>query len=76
MKPERWQQIETLYHAARERAPHERAAFMAAACAEDSGLRDEVEALLRADEVTQGLIDGKAPRTSGACRWMAARHSK
>ncbi len=60
MNIERWQQIETLYHAARERDPNERAAFLAEACAEDSGLRREVEELLRADDVTQELIDGNA----------------
>ena len=33
MKPERWQQIEQLYHAALERAVSERPAFLDAACA-------------------------------------------
>ncbi len=60
MNIERWQRIGTLYHAAREQAPNERAAFLAAACAEDAGLRHEVEALLRADGVTKGIIDGNA----------------
>ena len=39
MERKRWQQIEELYHAALERAPAERAAFLAAVCADDTGLR-------------------------------------
>src|SRR5215470_19782426 len=57
MDKQRWQQIETLYHAALERPPDERAAFLADACADDSGLLREVEALLRYD-----------PTEGGACR--------
>jgi len=45
----RWQKVETLYHAALERAPDERVAFLADACADDSGLLREVEELLRLD---------------------------
>ena len=48
MTPERWQQIERLYHAALERAPAERAAFLDAACADDADLRAEVDSLLAA----------------------------
>src|SRR5262249_40104154 len=47
MDKQRWQQIETLYHAALERPPDERAAFLADACADDSGLVRAVEELLR-----------------------------
>jgi eukaryotic-like serine/threonine-protein kinase len=46
MTPERWQEIERLYHAARERDPDERPAFLAAACGSDDALRREVETLL------------------------------
>ena len=48
MTPERWQQIERLYHAARERAQAERAAFLDAACADDAELRKEIDSLLAA----------------------------
>lgn len=47
MKAERWRQIERLYHAALEREPDERAAFLDEACAGDDELRREVESLLR-----------------------------
>src|SRR5436190_22054449 len=46
MTPERWQEIERLYHAALERREDERAAFLAEACAGDHVIQREVEALL------------------------------
>src|SRR5689334_871368 len=46
MKPERWQQIEQLYHSALERKGGQRVAFLDAACAGDDALRREVESLL------------------------------
>ena len=46
MTPERWQQIEELYHAADTRPASERAAFLANACPHDEALRREVESLL------------------------------
>src|SRR5690349_3512972 len=49
MNPERWQQIENLYHAARQRNPRERTVFLDGACREDSDLRRKVESLLAED---------------------------
>jgi tetratricopeptide (TPR) repeat protein len=46
MSDERWQRVESLFHAARERAPADRDAFLDAACADDIALRDEVASLL------------------------------
>src|SRR5829696_3808479 len=47
MKPaDRWRQIESLYHAALERQPALRPAFLADACAGDPSLKSEVESLL------------------------------
>ena len=46
MSPERWKQIEDLYHAALEQEPAARGAFLAGACDTDSELRREVESLL------------------------------
>ncbi len=48
MGPERWRQIERLYYAALERAPDERAAFLAEACAGDEDLRREVVSFIAA----------------------------
>jgi hypothetical protein len=38
MKSELWQQLDTLFHAALERVPEERAAFLDEACAGDDSL--------------------------------------
>jgi methylase of polypeptide subunit release factors len=46
MTPERWRQIEELYHAALDQAPDHRSPFLAAACEADANLREEVAALL------------------------------
>jgi serine/threonine protein kinase/tetratricopeptide (TPR) repeat protein len=46
MTPQRLQQIEELYHSARDREPSERAAFLAEACHGDQELCHEVESLL------------------------------
>src|SRR5499426_2134468 len=60
MKPERWKQIEQLYHAALDREPDERTAFLAETCIDDSGLRREVEELLRYDGAAESFIKGNA----------------
>ena len=49
MTPERFRQIEELYHSAREREPGRRTAFLAGACKDDEDLRREVESLLAED---------------------------
>src|SRR5215831_10568160 len=56
MDPDRWRQIEDLYHAALKRASGERAAFLDAACDRDQDLRQEVESLLAHDEQAQRFI--------------------
>jgi eukaryotic-like serine/threonine-protein kinase len=43
---ERWQEIERIYHAARELDASARAEFPAEVCGEDADLRREVESLL------------------------------
>jgi predicted esterase/predicted Ser/Thr protein kinase len=48
--PERWRQVETLYHAALDVDPMQRAAFLKTACAGDGELCQEVESLLAAHE--------------------------
>jgi serine/threonine-protein kinase len=46
MSPEQWREVEQLYHAALERKPEEREAFLEAACRANADLRGEVESLL------------------------------
>ena len=57
---ERWQQIESLYHAALERDAEERAAFLAQASAGDEGLRREVESLLAYEDQAEHFIESPA----------------
>jgi len=58
MNPERWQQVENLYHAARQRNPQERIGFLDGACRDDSDLRRKVESLLAGDAPGNGSADG------------------
>ncbi len=60
MDPDRWRQIEKLYHGALERAPEERADFLTEACAEDSDLLHEVEELLGYDDAAESFIEENA----------------
>jgi hypothetical protein len=46
VNPERWREIERLYHSAPERPSREREAFLERECRSDDGLRLEVQALL------------------------------
>jgi serine/threonine-protein kinase len=62
MRPERWQQLDQLLGAALERPPAERAAFLAEACAGDEVLRQEVESLLRSEEVMARRLSSIATR--------------
>ena len=48
MTPERWERIAHLYQAALEQPSEARAAWLAAACRDDSALRGEVESLIAA----------------------------
>ena len=57
MTPERYEQIGHLYQIALERAPIERAAFLAEACGTDEALHSEVISLLAAHEQADGFIE-------------------
>ena len=63
MKPERWQQIERLYHAALDRDPEDRAAFLDAASGEDTELLHEVQSLL-----DQPSDDSRLERPAWQCK--------
>ncbi len=53
MTPERWQQVERVYHAALRSPAPERAGLLAKLCAGDDALRQEVETLLAQAEATE-----------------------
>jgi serine/threonine-protein kinase len=54
-------QTEDLFHAALEREPAERAAFLAEACADDQSLLDAVNDLLAAHDQSWSLVDQRHP---------------
>lgn len=70
MDPDRWRQVEQIYHVALEKGPDERAAFLEQACAGDAALRQEVESLLSfaggADSCLQAAVSEVAEQASGA----------
>ncbi len=73
MTPERWQQIECIYHGALESDPDARAAWLAEACAGDAELHREVTSLLVYDDSPVSLI--ATPALEVAARELAARAS-
>src|SRR6266487_3798803 len=60
MDPERWTQIEKLYHAALELERSKRAAFLEETCGADHDLRREVESLLASDAAAGSFIEAPA----------------
>jgi eukaryotic-like serine/threonine-protein kinase len=54
---ERWQKVEELFHAALERAPEGRAAFLDGACGGDHYLRVEVESLLAREQQVDSFLE-------------------
>lgn len=60
MTPERWAEIERLYHEARTRPPADRAAFLDAASGHDADLRREVSTLLSHDDTNAEFLETPA----------------
>ncbi len=52
-----WRAVKDLFHQARELAPAEREAFLAAACSDDDALRSDVESLLAEDGADADFLD-------------------
>ena len=57
---ERWTTVESIYHAALEHEPDERAAFVANACEGDEALESEVGSLLKFDEQAERFMPRSA----------------
>jgi len=74
MKPERWQQVANLYHAALERNAGERASFLRESCGGDEELRREVESLLAYEDQAENFIE--SPALEVAARMMAERRDQ
>jgi Tol biopolymer transport system component len=60
MTPERWQQVKQIFHAALEREPAVRSAFLGEVCGTDRALRSEVESLISSHEEDGSFIDSPA----------------
>jgi serine/threonine protein kinase len=69
MEPDRWEQIERLYHAALEREPETRESFLDKACADDEALRRELAGLLACDVPSDCFM--QSPAIEIAARAMA-----
>lgn len=67
---ERWQEIERIYHAARELDASAQAEFLAKACAGDDDLRREVESLLVQQEQAGRGMSGCPAGASSPTRWI------
>ncbi len=74
MKPERYKQIEELYHWVLGRKPEERAAFLDQSCGVDEALRREVESLLGYDERAKQFIE--TPPDDVAAAMLAAEQKQ
>jgi serine/threonine protein kinase/dipeptidyl aminopeptidase/acylaminoacyl peptidase len=60
MTPDRFQEVERLYHAARARPNDQRASFLAEACASDAALQAEVESMLASERAAAGFMSTPA----------------
>ncbi len=60
MEADRFHRVEELYHAALERPPDERSAFLDEACANDANLRTEVESLLAFESKADQFLEKPA----------------
>src|SRR5712691_10047946 len=74
MNPERWQQIDRLFHSALERDGGERAAFLVQACLGDERLRQEIDSLLASHDQAASFIE--TPAGDAAAGLLAERHSR
>ena len=73
MEPERWRQIEQIFHAALEMKKTRRAAFLAQACAGDEGLRGELDRLLAGHDEGESFLE--SPALELAARKLAVANS-
>ncbi|MBI1765206.1 MAG: serine/threonine protein kinase [Acidobacteria bacterium] len=71
MHLEQWQQIDELFHAALERTPHARAAFLTNACQGQAGLQREIAKLLAAHEEPGAVWAVSAAHL--AADWLSAQ---
>src|SRR5947207_13656888 len=68
VKPDEWQDIKRLFHAALELSPEERPAFLREVCNGDEPVRQEVESLLLAHDQAGDFIVESALVEAGVVR--------
>ena len=73
MTPERWQQVDKLFHAALKCEPGRRAAFLTQSCAGDEPLHVEIESLIASHEQAQDFIE--MPASDVAAELLARNQS-
>src|SRR6266567_4839811 len=73
MTPERWKQIDQIFHDALQRQPGDRAAFIAESCGGEECLRQEVESLLASHEQAASFIE--VPAGDAAAGLLAERRA-
>jgi serine/threonine protein kinase len=66
MEPDRRHRISDLYHAALDRAPGKRDAFLKEACGGDEALRREIDSLLQYESHGTGFLESPAAVMGGA----------
>jgi len=57
---DRWQRIKEIFQSAQEKTPTERIEFLNEVCADDKSIREEVEALLTADDSNEDFLSAPA----------------
>src|SRR5262245_9270716 len=72
MQAERWQRVEAMFHAALERAPRERLAYLRETSEGDFELEREVESLLAAHEASGSL---EIAASNLAAEWLKGRQA-
>lgn len=68
MNPDQWPRVKELFHAALERGPAERSAFLTDACGGDQALRAEIDRLLAAHEQAGTFIEWSPMAAVAAAR--------
>ena len=74
MDPQRWKQLDNLLHAALERPPEERDAFLREACAGNERLEREAHSLLTMEQEAEGFLERPAIEMAAqAAEWEQSR---
>jgi len=75
MDSEQWKRIDNLLHAALDRPPAERDAFLRRECAGDEALEQEVRSLIAPDRQAGSFLDEPAPAAWEWCTRLTTRSS-